>query len=125
MDERDLCVASPQPRAMLIAGAILRAKVAVIPLAGTCRDTVQRPGDIMHSKERQQLVESYSREASRSPASAGRGSNKPRSLPALMLKCAACVAVATLLASLALFTLVLKTALEWRYAGSLATAHRN
>ena len=51
----------------------------------------------MHSKERQQLVESYSREASRSPASAGRGSNKPRSLPALMLKCAACVAVATLL----------------------------
>lgn len=37
----------------------------------------------------------------------------------------AAFAVATLLASLALFTLVLKTALEWRYADSLAAAHRH
>jgi sulfate transport system permease protein len=33
--------------------------------------------------------------------------------------------VATLLASLALFTLILKSALEWRYADSLAAAHRH
>ncbi len=38
---------------------------------------------------------------------------------------AAAFAVATLLASLALVTLVLKSALEWRYAGSLAAAHRH
>jgi sulfate transport system permease protein len=37
----------------------------------------------------------------------------------------AAFAVATLLASLALFTLILKSALEWRYADSLAAAHRH
>jgi hypothetical protein len=53
--------------------------------------------NIMHSKERQQLVEFYSREARRSLAPPERGSNKSASLLALMLKCAACVAVVTLL----------------------------
>ena len=51
----------------------------------------------MHSKERQQLVEFYSREARRSLAPPERGSNKSASLLSLMLKCAACVAVVTLL----------------------------
>ena len=51
----------------------------------------------MHSKERQQLVEFYSRDARRSLAPPERGSNKPASLLTLMLKCAACVAVVTLL----------------------------
>ena len=51
----------------------------------------------MHSKERQQLVELYSREARRSLAPPKRGSSKSASLLALMLKCAACVAVVTLL----------------------------
>jgi hypothetical protein len=52
---------------------------------------------IMHSKERQQLVEFYSRDARRSLAPPERGLNKPASLLTLMLKCAACVAVVTLL----------------------------
>lgn len=51
----------------------------------------------MHSKERQQRVQFYSREARRSLAPPERGSNKSASLLALMLKCAACVAVVTLL----------------------------
>jgi sulfate transport system permease protein len=38
---------------------------------------------------------------------------------------AAAFAVATLLAGLALVTLVLKTALEWRHAGELAAAHKH
>jgi sulfate/thiosulfate transport system permease protein len=38
---------------------------------------------------------------------------------------AAAFAVATLLAGLALLTLVLKSALEWRYAGSLAAAQKH
>lgn len=38
---------------------------------------------------------------------------------------AAAFAVATLLAGLALLTLVLKSALEWRYADSLASAHQH
>ena len=38
---------------------------------------------------------------------------------------AAAFAMATLLAGLALFTLVLKSALEWRYAASLAATHRH
>ena len=51
----------------------------------------------MHSKERQQLVEFYSREARRSLAPPERGSNRVRIPSSLMLKCAACVAVVTLL----------------------------
>ncbi|MBG1232515.1 sulfate ABC transporter permease subunit CysW [Aestuariivirga litoralis] len=38
---------------------------------------------------------------------------------------AAAFAVATLLAALALVTLLLKSILEWRYAGELAAAHKN
>ena len=51
----------------------------------------------MHSKEQQQLVEFYSGEARRSLAPPEHGSKKSASLLALMLKCAACVAVVTLL----------------------------
>lgn len=51
----------------------------------------------MHSKERQQLVEFYSREARRTQAPPEPGSNKPASRLGLLLKSAACVAVVALL----------------------------
>lgn len=51
----------------------------------------------MHSKERQQLVEFYSREARRTQAPTEPGSIKPASCLGLLLKSAACIAVVTLL----------------------------
>jgi len=51
----------------------------------------------MHSQERQQLVEFYSRAARRSLAPPQQGSNRSASLLALTLKCAACIALVTLL----------------------------
>jgi hypothetical protein len=83
--------------AMLMAGRFLAQSLQSSRSQALAATPFNDQENIMHSKERQQLVEFYSRDASRSPAPPERGSNKPPSLLARLLKCAACVAVVTLL----------------------------
>lgn len=97
MDECDLCVASAQAMAMLIAGRFFAQGLQWSGSQALAATPLNDQEDIMHSKERQQLVELYSREASGSLAPPERELNKPPSLLALMLKSAACVAVVALL----------------------------